>query len=67
VTSQENAAELELEVQSELGLVEASEAPGGGWPAAPWAFDPFDGVREEIGLRNLLGAAESVARGDQPA
>jgi hypothetical protein len=65
VTSQENAAELELEVQSELELVEASSPPEGGWPAAPWAFDPSDGVREEIGLRNLLGAAESLARGEQ--
>ena len=67
MTSQENAAELELEVRSELELVETSSPPGGGWPAPPWAFDPSDALREEIGLRNLLAAAESVAEIEQPS
>jgi len=67
MTSQENAAEFELEVNSELELVEASSPPDGGWPAAPWAFDPSDAVREEVGLRNLLGAAESLARAEEPS
>jgi hypothetical protein len=61
MTSQESAAELELEVKSELELVESSSPFDGSWPASPWAYDPADAIREEIGLRNLLGAAESLA------
>ena len=67
MTPQENTAELELEVSSELELAEASSPPDGSWPAAPWAFDPADAVREEIGLRNILGAAKSLTNAEEPA
>ena len=65
MTSQENAAELELELNRELELAEASSPPDSSWPAPPWAFDPSDTIREEVGLRNLLGAAESLVRADE--
>jgi len=67
VTSQENAAELEVELNRELELVEASSPPVGTWPATPWAFDPADAGREEVGLRNLIDAAESLARAEEPS
>ncbi|HVU93364.1 MAG TPA: hypothetical protein VHC23_14080 [Jatrophihabitans sp.] len=53
---------LEIEVEAELELVESSSAAGGDALAQPWAFDPVDIEREEIGLRNVLGAAEAIER-----
>jgi hypothetical protein len=29
-------------------------------PASEWLFDPTDAEREEVGLRNLLGAVEAL-------
>jgi hypothetical protein len=52
--------ELEVEVAAELDLVAASEPAEAGAGAQPWPFDPEDIEREEIGLRNILGAAEAL-------
>jgi hypothetical protein len=65
VTSHENAAELEIEVETELELVEASSPADDIGAPASWTFDPSDVVREEVGLRNLLGAAEALARTEE--
>jgi hypothetical protein len=42
--------ELELDVRAELAPAAAEEGP----------CDPEDGQRYEVGLRNLLGAVQSV-------
>ncbi|MEV5569849.1 hypothetical protein AB0L06_07360 [Spirillospora sp. NPDC052269] len=59
--------EFEAEIEVELSLTESSDA---GWvaglPVAEWAFDPADAEREEIGLRNLLGAARELEHGSRP-
>ena len=67
MTSHENAAELEIEVETELELVEASSPADDIGAPSSWAFDPSDVVREEVGLRNLLGAAEALARTEEPS
>jgi hypothetical protein len=52
---------LELEVEAELKLAESSRPEEVmGLPSAEWPFDPMDVAREEIGLRNLLGAVEAT-------
>ncbi len=54
--------DLEGTVREELALAERSqpgEEPFGG-PIDEWLFDPADAQREEIGLRNLLGAVEAL-------
>jgi hypothetical protein len=52
---------LELEVEAELRLAESSRPEEViGLPSAEWPFDPMDVQREEIGLRNLLGAVEAT-------
>jgi hypothetical protein len=53
--------ELEIEVQEELTLAESSR-PEETASAAPseWLFDPTDVERDEIGLRNILGAVEAL-------
>jgi hypothetical protein len=52
---------LELEVEAELKLAESSRPEEVmGLPSAEWPFDPMDVQREEIGLRNLLGAVEAT-------
>ena len=55
---------LEAEVEVEFGEVESShpEEPLSVTPAE-WLFDPSDVEREEVGLRNLLGAVEAMERG----
>jgi hypothetical protein len=53
--------ELELEVEAELRLAESSRPEEVvGPPSAEWPFDPMDVEREEIGLRNLIGAIEAM-------
>lgn len=74
-----NEVELEIEVEAEIRMAGSShpEEEIGEDPAS-WAFDPTEVEREEIGLRNILGAVsglESDARftgltsapGDLPA
>ena len=62
--------ELELNVRSELTIVETSqpEADADGVPTIESLLDPYE-QRYEIGLRSLLGAVETLedgARGGQP-
>jgi hypothetical protein len=53
--------ELELEVEADLFMVESSRsAEVLAQPASEWLFDPTDAEREEVGLRNLLGAVEAL-------
>ncbi|TQM36924.1 peroxidase family protein [Pseudonocardia cypriaca] len=54
--------ELEQDVRAELRRAEASEPAEeiNGVPIGEWLFDPVDVQREEIGLRNLLGAVEAM-------
>ena len=35
-------------------------------PLDQWLFDPTDLEREEVGLRNMLGAVEALERGPEP-
>jgi hypothetical protein len=59
--------ELEVEIEEELDLAGATSADGShGFSPAESLFDPFDVQREEIGLRNLLGAVEALARDVEP-
>jgi hypothetical protein len=52
---------LEIEVEAELKLAELSRPEQVmELPSAEWPFDPMDVQREEIGLRNLLGAVEAT-------
>ncbi|WP_344474806.1 hypothetical protein [Nonomuraea monospora] len=59
--------ELEVEVEAEVSLVEASR-PGevAELPVTDWLFDPTDAEREEIGLRGLLDAVEVLEDGSRP-
>ena len=59
--------ELELNVRTELTIAETSqpEADADGALAAQWLLDP-DAQRYEIGLRNLLGAVETLEGGSLP-
>lgn len=54
---------LEAEVQAELGVAQASH-PEEEFGVSPteWLFDPTDAAREEVNLRNLLGATEALER-----
>jgi hypothetical protein len=57
--------ELEREVEAELDLAESSHPEEIiGLPSTEWPFDPMDVQREEIGLRSLLGAVESMEGDD---
>ena len=52
-----------LEIEVEAGLKPAlSSRPDDvmALPSAEWPFDPMDVQREEIGLRDLLGAVEAA-------
>jgi len=53
--------ELELNVRSELTIVETSEPEldADGVPTAEWLLDP-DAQRYEIGLHSLLSAVETM-------
>ncbi|CNF53477.1 Uncharacterised protein [Mycobacterium tuberculosis] len=53
--------ELEIEVQEELTLAESSRPEEtAAAPQSEWLFDPTDVERDEIGLRNILGAVEAL-------
>lgn len=51
---------LEVEVEEELALAESSESPALGSSPSEWLFDPADIERQQVGLRNLLGAVEAL-------
>lgn len=57
--------ELELNVRAELAMVETSqpEPEAVGVPIDEWLLDPADAPRDEVGLRNLLGAVEALEDG----
>jgi hypothetical protein len=52
--------ELEIEVQSEIAIVASSQPEGLESSPEQWLYDPADREREEVGLRNLLGAVEAL-------
>jgi hypothetical protein len=54
--------ELELDVKAELAQAETSQPAG--TPPEEWLFDPAEAPLEEAGLRNLLGAVESLEEGN---
>jgi hypothetical protein len=58
---------LEVEVEAELSLAESSRPEEvARRPASEWLFDPTDVQREEIELRNLLGAIEELDGHSRP-
>jgi hypothetical protein len=58
---------LELTVRTELTQAETSQPEeAAGVPIDEWLFDPADAQREEVGLRSLLGAVESLEDGTLP-
>jgi hypothetical protein len=61
-------ASLESEVVTELAIAH-SDRPDAAFAVPPeeWLFDPTDLERQEVGLRNLLGAVETLERGSGPA
>jgi hypothetical protein len=60
--------DLEHNVRDELTLAEAGQPDeqAAGTPIDEWQFDPADALREEIGLRNLLGAVVAMEKGSRP-
>ena len=63
-TGDEFEIEFEAEVETELELAEASDpARAAARPASEWLFDPAEVEAEEVGLRNLLGAAGELESG----
>lgn len=63
-TGDEFEIEFEAEVEAELSLAESSDPERAAeLPASEWLFDPTDAEREEVELRNLLGAAEALEAG----
>jgi hypothetical protein len=54
--------ELELDVRAELTLAASSPpaAEAVRVPVGDWLLDPADAQRDEVGLRGLLGAVESL-------
>ncbi|MFI0405740.1 hypothetical protein [Actinomadura sp. 3N508] len=68
-TSGDDGFEVEFvaEIEAELSLAESSgPEEAAALPVSQWLFDPVDVEREEVGLRNLLDAAEELEgpRGD---
>ncbi|MFB4319270.1 class I SAM-dependent methyltransferase [Actinomadura sp. 21ATH] len=59
--------EFETEVQAELDMAEASlPQEAAALPPSEWLYDPADVERDEIGLRDLLGAAEALDQQPRP-
>ncbi|MEV4017533.1 hypothetical protein AB0J35_44295 [Nonomuraea angiospora] len=59
--------ELQIEVEAEVTLVESSHPEEvAELPVTEWLFDPTDAEREEIGLRGLLDAVETLEDGSRP-
>lgn len=71
-TGDEFEIEFETEVRAELDLAEASDpARVAAQPVSEWLFDPVEAEAEEVGLRDLLGAARQLesdprSRGRRP-
>jgi hypothetical protein len=59
---------LELNVSTELTRAETGqpEEEAVGVPIDEWLLDPADAQRDEVGLRNLLGAVEALEDGSGP-
>jgi hypothetical protein len=56
--------ELEVIIREELVIVESSDTDEVlTEPQSEWLYDPIDAQREEVELRGLLGAIETVERG----
>ncbi|RZU75104.1 hypothetical protein EV384_3628 [Micromonospora kangleipakensis] len=54
--------ELEAEVKAELAMAESSHPEEAiKLPVTEWLFDPADAQRDDVGLRSLLGAVETLA------
>jgi len=54
--------EFEAEVETELSMAESSRPEEtAALPPSQWLFDPADVEREEVELRDLLGAAEGLS------
>ena len=51
---------LEVEVESEIAIVRSSRPEELELPPDQWLYDPTDRDREEVGLRNMLGAIEAL-------
>ena len=52
---------LEIEVEEEIAMVEASHPETEAeLPVTEWLFDPTDAEREEVGLRSLRDAVETM-------
>ena len=54
--------DLEVEVESELVIAESSQSEAPDSRPDEWVYDPTDLDREEVGLRNMLGAVEALER-----
>ena len=54
--------ELEAEVESEIAIVQSSRPEELASSPEEWLYDPTDLEREEVGLRNMLGAVEALER-----
>ncbi|MBO2448644.1 class I SAM-dependent methyltransferase [Actinomadura barringtoniae] len=66
-TGDEFEVEFEAEVEAELTLAESGDQERASEiPASEWLFDPIDVEREEVELRNLLGAAGELEAGSRP-
>jgi hypothetical protein len=54
--------ELEIDVRAELTLAGTStpEEEAVAVPIEEWLFDPADAQRDQVGLRDLLGAVEVI-------
>jgi hypothetical protein len=51
---------LEVEVESEIAIVRSSQLEEVDSSPDQWLYDPTDRDREEVGLRNMLGAIEAL-------
>jgi hypothetical protein len=60
--------QLEIDVRADLDQAEASppEEEAVGVPIGEWLFDPLDAERYEVGLRNPLGAVQTLEDGPGP-
>ena len=52
--------ELEVEVESEIAIVQSSHPEGPDSSPNDWLYDPTDREREEVGLRNMIDAVEAL-------
>ena len=59
--------ELESEVEAELTLAESGrpDEQVSGVPIEEWLVDPAEAERDEVALRSLLGAVETMEEGSR--